>query len=806
MIARFFAVFALLVWLPLAALAQDAPVAPDYAAWQRVAERAETAVEDNRASSEAFATLRAEIAEYRTRFLSAQATNAARIETVQGQLEALGPAPAEGESEPEEIAQRRAELNKQLTELRAPGIRAEEAFSRADGLIDEIDLILRARQTESLLTLGPSPLNPLYWGEAMTVLSGWLDRTVLEFRQILSSPAQLQLVQQRLPAVMGLVLVGLVALLRARRWSRRMAAFLMARARPQLQWVINSFVSGIGTVIAVAGISAVASGLLAAGLIAPRVEALATTLMWMAGWIWGAAWLAAVLFPDDALSRPFLGLSDQQTPAARRAMQGMGVAAALGAFAQLVLTTQVGVSPGAQSVITAVPIVLAAVFTLRFGQVLSRSGRGGAQDAPAEDAASSAYRLRLVISLGRVLMLLAVIAIAAKLLGYSLAADAVSYPLLLTVALLGGVLVVQRTIIDLYLSATGRDMAPVDDRAEAGAPPSVEDSTEGLVPVLISASVFIAALPLLALAWGARWSQLTELWAAFLTGVDLGGVRISPATMGTFLFVFLIGLAVTRVLQGTLRNTVLPKTRLDMGGRTAIVSGVGYVGIFLAALIAITTAGIDLSALAIVAGALSVGIGFGLQNIVSNFVSGIILLVERPVSEGDWVEVGGVMGTVRKISVRATTIETFDRTDVIVPNADLIATHVTNWTKTNLTGRLILTVGVAYGTDTRRVEKVLQEVAEMHPVVLLNPPPMIVFTGFGADSLDFEIRMILRDVNQTLRVKNEVNHLIAERFAKEGFEIPFAQRDVWLRNPEALPGGASRPAPATDGPKPEEQT
>ena len=788
MIQRVLRIVVFLLWVPLAALAQTSSPSPDYDVWQRVAERAEGAVEAARASTGALETLRAEIVVYRTQFLAAQSRNAARIETVEGQLEALGTAPVDQE-EPLDIAQRRAELTTQLRELRAPAIRAEEAFSRADGLVDEIDAIIRARQTESMLAVGPSPLNPLNWGEALTVVTDWADRTALEFRQIVTSPAQMEILRQRLPAVLGLVVLGMVALLRARRWSRRMAGFLTRRSRVQLQWLVGTVVSGLGTVIAVAGISLVASGFLAAGLNAPRMDALATVLMWMAAWIWGAAWLGGVLFPDTVEGRPFLSVPVQDGGPARRAMRWLGVAAALNALINLILSAQTTASPGAEAVLGAVPLLLGTLFAIQFGRILIRSGQTRA-DVSDPGAHAVDFRARLVAGAGRLIVLLGVLAIAAELLGYAVAADAVVRPIVLTITLFGFVLIVQRAIIDIYLSVTGQDLTPVAEGEEPHA--------EGLIPVLISAGVMLCALPLLALAWGARWAELTELWSSFLAGVDLGGVRISPATMGTFLFVFLIGYGVTRVLQGSLSNTILPKTKIDPGGQTAIVAGVGYVGIFLAALIAITSAGIDLSALAIVAGALSVGIGFGLQNIVSNFVSGIILLVERPVSEGDWVEVGGVMGTVRKISVRATTIETFDRTDVIVPNADLISTHVTNWTKSSLTGRLVLSVGVAYGTDTRRVEKILQEVAEIHPVVMLNPPPMITFAGFGADSLDFEIRMILRDVNQIMRVKNEVNHLIAERFAKEGIEIPFAQRDVWLRNPDAL-RGPPPPATPTEG-------
>jgi small-conductance mechanosensitive channel len=458
----------------------------------------------------------------------------------------------------------------------------------------------------------------------------------------------------------------------------------------------------------------------------------------------------------------------------------------IGALAvMLVLRDAVGYFLHFENLTAASQAVIGFPLIVASALILMGLHRIGLQQRPIGEGETSiaANANRLIRLLRRLSYLLAYLAPMLAVLGYLNAAEALIYPVILTLGLLAGLLVLQRFAGDLY--------GWISKRGDA--------ARDSLLTVLVGFGLALMALPLLALIWGARVADLTEIWAKFLAGFQIGETRISPTNFLLFAMVFAAGYMLTRLVQSSLRNSLLPKTRLDPGGQNAIVSGTGYVGIFLAAVVAITMAGLDLSSLAIVAGALSVGIGFGLQTIVSNFVSGIILLIERPVSKGDWIEVNGVMGYVRDISVRSTRIETFDRTDVILPNSDLISGSVTNYTRGNTVGRVIVPVGVAYGTDTRMVEGILREIAEAHPMVLANPAPSVVFQGFGADSLDFEIRAILRDVNWVLSVKSDMNYEINRRFTEEGIEIPFAQRDLWLRNPEALKPAAG-PAAAPSGP------
>lgn len=298
------------------------------------------------------------------------------------------------------------------------------------------------------------------------------------------------------------------------------------------------------------------------------------------------------------------------------------------------------------------------------------------------------------------------------------------------------------------------------------------------VSIALNVMIVVVFLPLILLMWGFQPGDIQAWGYKLATGVTIGSATISLTGILSGIVVFVIGYFLTRWFQGWLDGSVMARGKVDTGVRNSIRLAVGYAGVALAALVGISAAGIDLSSLALVAGALSLGIGFGLQNVVSNFVSGLILLAERPFKVGDWIVAGDVTGTVKKISVRATEIETFQRQSVILPNSNLINNAVGNWTHRNKLGRIEVKVGVAYGTDVKLAHEVLLEIARAHPLVLKNPEPFVLFANFGTAALEFEIRVFLADINNGSSVQNDIRFAIIDMFGKDGIEIPSTPRAV----------------------------
>jgi small-conductance mechanosensitive channel len=245
---------------------------------------------------------------------------------------------------------------------------------------------------------------------------------------------------------------------------------------------------------------------------------------------------------------------------------------------------------------------------------------------------------------------------------------------------------------------------------------------------------------------------------------------------------------------------------LPRGVGNSIATLTYYALIIIGLLVALAAAGFQTSQFAIVFGALGVGIGFGLQNVVNNFVSGLILMFERPIQPGDTVEVSGTSGKVRSIGMRATTLTTFEGADVIVPNGTLLSEKLINWTLTDMTRRIDVDLGVAYGSDPRQVLTLLAEVAAGTPGVAKDPAPSVLFVRFGASSLDFGIRAWTTDFDRWVAIRTEMTARVHEALRRAGIEIPFPQHDLHLRSvsDEAgrwLAGGGLAPV-AEDRPAP----
>lgn len=312
----------------------------------------------------------------------------------------------------------------------------------------------------------------------------------------------------------------------------------------------------------------------------------------------------------------------------------------------------------------------------------------------------------------------------------------------------------------------------------------------GWVSMLSVVATWSGAVYGVLLIWGISRETLSRLSDYLLEGFQVGSLTIIPVRVVIAVVVFAVLLALSSWVRRRMESVWLAQSRMERGSREAMVTISGYIGIALAILVALGVAGVKFTNLAIIAGALSVGIGFGLQNIVNNFVSGLILLFERPVKTGDWIIVGSTEGYVKRISIRSTLIQTFDRADVIVPNSELISGQVTNWMLYDHRGRIRIPVSVAYGSDTYKVKDILLQIAAEHPSVITDgsvTEPKVLFLTFGDSSLEFELRIFINNIDERLQVVSDINFAIDAAFREAKVEIPFPQRDLHVRSWERPP-------------------
>jgi potassium-dependent mechanosensitive channel len=293
-----------------------------------------------------------------------------------------------------------------------------------------------------------------------------------------------------------------------------------------------------------------------------------------------------------------------------------------------------------------------------------------------------------------------------------------------------------------------------------------------------------AALNLLVV-WG-LYNDVDEVTTHLLNvEYTIGQFSISIYMVTMLLVVLYLASLLSWLLQALADAHYMTQQHMDFGVKTALKRLLHYALFSVGFFVAVSIAGLDLQKFAIIIGALGVGIGFGLQNIVNNFVSGLILLFERPIKVGDTINIDDQWGTITSIGMRSTVFETLDRAEIIVPNSDLISQKVTNWTLSTNVSRVVLSVGVAYGSPLEKVMEILLRSASEHPDVLEQPESSTIFTGFGDSSVDFELRVWVDDINKRLKVRSDLGLAVDRCFREEGIVIPFPQRDLHLHSIES---------------------
>jgi small-conductance mechanosensitive channel len=760
--------------------AQKNSAAPSDAATvnaKAVIESSKKALESKEVSQQALINFRGQLAELRDTSQAVVSKGSIEGRTIKAQLDALGSPPKEGQSESEEVAGRRAELIEKLAKAEEPVRQANEALQQSQVLIHEFDQRIRDLQAMVLLHRYPTPLLPAVWLTAADELTEYAGSLQRQLKTALREPGEFDRLQGNIPTIVILLVFGLSVLL----VGQQMLVHRLERvaAASRLRWYRWSLVG-------LKSLSRLALPAIGAGALLVMVKLLQTSspvmngaiseaLPVMAAIVVLAHWLGHTIFSPTNVDERLLSLSDRQAQKGFRLCLGFGLLLALGRLIKKILENYLFAE--ATISVLAAPLLLCSCLLLwQLGRLLLAGGTkksdilppsGSGHEHKTLDSSFLYFLARLIQGAGLIFPLVV-------LLGFIKLAQEAIFSLTLTVALLGLALLLYNVAVILLQALLQTD------RAE-----ETEDSLS-LLPVCVICLLVIAFAPLIAMAWGASVADLREAWRLLTHGVQLGEIRLSLDMVMTLVLVFALGLFLTRWLQRLLKVSVLPRTKFDKGAQTAMVTGVGYLGTTLAALIAVSTAGLNLSNLAVVAGALSLGIGFGLQTIVSNFVSGVILLIERPIKEGDWIEVSGYSGIVRKISVRSTRIETLDRHDVVLPNSDLISGTVKNMTLSSKTGRLIIPVGVAYGSDLDKTREILLDAAKSHKALCTQPPPTVLFAGLGESSLDLELRCFLRNIGEILTVKSDLLFTIYAALNREGIAIPFPQRDIHLSEIDRL--------------------
>lgn len=774
-LAALAALFLLLVMvgLPQAVVSAPADTAypPPIREWQKLLDEAEKELAYPALSDERLQGLRDQLAALESRAKASRTAAGEQAAIVRRDLEALGPPPAEGTPpEAPAVVQRRKGINEQIAAAEGSVKEADLLITRTERAGETIKQLRRNRFTEQIFTRYQSPVSQAVWSKAMPELAAIgasVAGAVGEWLTALFTGKGEGAVGQRL--ALGIAIALLLAF-PVRLWLKRHFDETNRVTEPgYLQRVRMAMVTGMLRVwLPSMAVLALYLSLTYDGGLSAANTLLATESLTAAVAFFTVASLChAALSPDQPHWR-LVPLHDEGA----RSLSGVVTGLAALFSVDHIITSELVLQDVSLEAIAVQKFLFGVLVSL----VLARLLRYRVWCAAGQLRVRGGWRLARQF----LILLVAAIPISA-LLGYVVMSRLLATHLVLSVALYALVLLLLRVGQESIVQALAERSRPGRylRRHLALSDEAVEMAAFWLAS-FFSLSVRTAGLLAFLFIWNLdRRDFLARLGSAFL-GFRIGDITVSPADILLGLFLFALLLTGTRLLQRALDRHIFPRTRLDPGLRHSIRSGVGYAGFTLAAMLGVSTMGVNFSNLAIIAGALSVGIGFGLQNIVNNFVSGLILLIERPIKTGDFVVVGDHQGHIKKISVRATELLTSDRASVFIPNSSLISGAVMNRTYADKVGRVVIPVGVAYESDPVDARRVLIGIAESHPDVRPLPAPTVFMCGFGDSSLNLELVAFVHDVDTVKSVTSDLCFAIHDAFRRQAIQISYPHRDLRL--------------------------
>ena len=692
-----------------------------------------------------------------------------RLAAAKAQLSSLGPAPAAGQPEESpQVALNRAELNFQIGLLSQARAAMKSAKLGIDRLLDKIQDIRRENFASILL----QPIPGLYAYETWAKVPEYVPAAGSKLRALVDGwwTAALDHEEIAYVALEALLLGLLLALIgwRAARSLRRWNG----DAEPPF-WRRASSAAGVTVLRAMPAAIPVMYLYGRVAAIAPFPERL-DWLFYLSAQsivvVCTVAALATTAFAPRARAWRLVPASD--AGAARMTALIVLLAVFYSLTTLLYVITRLLQTPFALTIAVALPssLILAGLMV-----ALLRTPLRG------KDGARAALRLPRAIETPVWTVVIAIVACA--LAGYLPLARFLAQQLIVTGSILALVYLLLLWVDGFGQSLTD-DQSAIGDwlKRNTGLERKRREQLALPLGLLLKFIVLVMSVPLIMLQWGYTWPDIQDWYRQLFFGFHIGNTQVTFGALLASVIVFGLGYAAARLFQGWLDARVLQPAGISGGVRSSIRTAVGYVGITIAALAAFSYAGFNLSSLAIVAGAFSIGIGFGLQSLVNNFVSGLILLVERPIRVGDLVVVGGEEGHVRKISVRSTQVETFDRAHVLIPNSYFISEKVKNWTFRNSVRRIAIPIGVAYGSDARQARGLLAEVARANADVLQQPEPVAMLDELANDRIKFTLYAFVDDIAKAGRIRTDLSIAILEKFEEHGIAIATGVTELVLRN------------------------